>query len=154
MKTYILEQEQLLNVTIEKAWEFFSSPENLDELTPDDMGFSITTPRPIPRIKAGQIIEYKVSPILGIPLYWKTEITEVNDKSSFIDNQLKGPYKLWKHTHTFTEVEDKVLMHDRVEYALPLGLIGRLVHSIYVRNKLKDIFDYRYKKIDFIFKNS
>ncbi len=151
MTPYILEREQLIDTTIEKAWRFFSSPENLQELTPDDMGFNIVTEKPIPEMYEGQLLEYKVRPILNIPLYWKTEILNVTDHSSFVDMQLKGPYKLWRHTHTFQEVEDGVLMHDRVEYILPLGIFGRLAHFIYVKRKLNWIFDYRYNTVAKIF---
>lgn len=151
MRHFILEREQLINTTLEEAWRFFSSPENLEELTPDDMGFDIITPKPIPDMYEGQLIEYKVRPILNVPLYWKTEIVNVSHLSSFVDTQLKGPYKLWRHTHTFQKVDGGVLMKDKVEYALPLGIIGRLAHTLFVKRKLNKIFDYRLNTVDKIF---
>ena len=103
MATYELGRTQIITASLEKTWEFFSSPENLDKLTPANMGFDILKPRPLPKMYEGQIIEYKVRPVLGIPLYWKTEITEVRPMKFFIDNQIKGPYNLWRHKHTFEE---------------------------------------------------
>lgn len=151
MKTYVLEREQVIQATLDEAWQFFSSPENLEELTPDNMGFDIITPRPLPQMHEGQLIEYKVRPILNIPIYWKTEIINVVDRRSFADTQLNGPYKLWHHTHTFKEVPEGILMKDKVEYALPLGVLGRIAHSLFVKNKLKNIFDYRYKTVEKLF---
>lgn len=151
MKTYILEREQVLHSPLEQVWEYFSSPENLNELTPPNMGFEILSKRPIARMHKGQEIEYKVRPVLNIPLYWRTRITEVKDLVSFVDEQLKGPYKLWRHTHTFVEKDGRVFMNDKVEYALPFSIIGHLTHSLYVKARLKEIFDYRYQKVDEVF---
>ncbi|NNE25982.1 MAG: SRPBCC family protein [Saprospiraceae bacterium] len=151
MKIYTLERTQQLKVTLDEAWDFFSSPENLDEITPGDMGFDIISKRPIPKMFEGQLIEYKVRPVLNIPMYWKTKIVEVNDRESFVDEQLKGPYKLWRHKHSFEPNEKGVLMRDRVDYALPLGIIGQIGHSIFVKKRLNDIFDFRYQKIEEIF---
>ena len=151
MKVYTLERKQQLNVTLDQAWDFFSSPENLDEITPNDMGFDIISERPIPKMFEGQLIEYKVRPVLNIPMYWKTKIVEVNNKASFVDEQLNGPYKLWRHKHTFEANEDGVLMRDIVDYALPMGFLGQFAHAIFVKARLNEIFDYRYKKIQEIF---
>jgi len=148
MKTYSLRKEQIIQSTLPEIWEFFSSPENLDKLTPSNMGFEILTPRPLPSMFAGQIIEYKVRPVLNIPMYWKTEITEVKDQDYFIDEQLKGPYALWRHKHIFSEHEQGVLMVDELEYGLPLGPLGSLAHAIYVKARLKEIFDYRFEMVD------
>jgi len=151
MKVYTLERKQTLNATLEEVWDFFSSPENLDKLTPSNMGFDILTPRPLPKMYPNQEIEYKVRPVLNIPLYWKTRITEVKPKEYFIDEQLKGPYSLWKHKHTFSEDKGHVYMHDKVEYALPMGLLGRIIHRLYVKTRLEEIFDYRLKVVDELF---
>jgi len=143
MKEYLLTREQIVKAPIEKVWAFFSDPENLNELTPSNMGFEITTPRPLAKMFQGQIIEYKVRPILNIPLYWKTEIIDVDPGSSFIDNQVKGPYSLWHHTHTFKAKDTKfTLMGDTVRYALPMGFVGRIAHSLYVKKRLAEIFDF------------
>ncbi len=151
MKTYKLYREQKLNITLDEAWDFFSSPANLDLLTPTDMGFNIITEQPIPKMYENQIIEYKVSPVLNIPIYWKTKITEVIDKVSFTDQQMKGPYALWKHIHVFEDRGDHVMMTDDLTYALPLGFIGQIAHSVFVKNRLEEIFDYRYVKAEELF---
>ena len=151
MKTYKLYREQRLNITIAEAWDFFSSPANLDLLTPTDFGFVIKTAQPIPTMYENQIIEYKVSPILNIPIHWKTKITEVVDNVSFTDQQMKGPYKLWKHIHTFEDKGDHIMMTDDLTYALPFGFIGQIAHSLFVKNRLEEIFDYRYDKAEELF---
>ena len=151
MATYVLERTQIINATLDQTWDFFSSPENLNKLTPANMGFDILTPKPLPKMFEGQIIEYKVRPVLNISIYWKTEITEVKPKHFFIDNQIKGPYKLWKHKHTFEELDNKVKMTDHVTYTLPMGLIGSFAHILYVKQTLADIFDYRYTVVNQIF---
>lgn len=151
MKANILTRTQLISGSMEDVWDFFSSPENLNNLTPDNMGFKILSPTPIPKMFEGQEIEYKVSPILGIPLYWKTVIKEVKPYQSFVDIQVKGPYKLWKHTHTYEQTEDGILMKDKVEYLLPLGYLGQLLVPIYVKNRLEEIFDYRQEKVAQLF---
>ena len=151
MKIYKLEKKQLLNTTLDKAWDFFSSPENLDALTPNDMGFVIKTPRPIAKIHQGQIINYTVSPILKIPLSWTTEITEVTDKEKFIDLQIKGPYKLWRHSHHFKATKEGVEMTDVVEYAIPFGFLGRIAKWLFVERKLEQIFNFRYTQVNALF---
>ena len=151
MDANILERKQLINADIEDVWDYFSSPENLNDLTPGNMGFKILSPTPVPKMHEGQIIEYRVSPILSIPLYWKTIIKEVVQYESFIDIQAKGPYKLWKHTHRYEQMGDQVLMTDKVEYILPLGMLGQALNSIYVKARLNQIFDYRYKRVEQIF---
>ena len=144
----VLERSQLITGTLEEVWDYFSSPENLNELTPNNMGFKILTKTPIPKMHEGQIIEYKVSPILGIPLYWKTIIKEVVPLKSFVDQQAKGPYKLWRHTHTYTQQGGQVLMTDKVEYLLPFGYLGQMLNPVFVRSRLEEIFDYRYERIE------
>ena len=151
MRTYKLERKQKLKATITEVWDFFSNPENLDLLTPDDMGFEITSPLPLARMYRGQRIEYKVSPILNIPLKWVTEITEVEDNYAFVDEQRKGPYKYWRHKHIFEDMGDHVIMYDRLEYALPFGVLGTLAHKLYVQKRLTEIFDYRYDKVENLF---
>lgn len=151
MKVYTLERSQTLNSTLEEVWDYFSSPKNLDELTPKNMGFQIVTELDSKGMYQGQEIEYYVRPILNIPLYWKTLISEVDTHKSFIDQQIKGPYKLWRHKHTFEEVNGKVRMHDKVEYALPFNFLGSIAHAVFVKQRLDEIFDYRYKMVDKIF---
>ncbi len=100
---------------------------------------------------AGQLIEYRVRPFAGFPLYWMTEITQVKDREYFIDEQRFGPYALWHHQHHFMQTDGGTLMTDIVHYKNPLGLLGRLANRLFVRKKLKQIFDYRYKKIEELF---
>lgn len=146
-KAYSLKTVQHLPITMEQAWEFFSNPANLQQITPSQLGFSIISSHHREKMYAGQIIEYTVKPILGIPLYWMTEITHVEDKKYFIDEQRFGPYCLWHHQHHFKEVENGVEMTDIVHYKLPLGILGRIAHGLFVKKQLKEIFDYRYKVV-------
>ena len=150
MKVYSKQTVQHVNATIEECWEFFSSPANLQKITPQSMGFKITD-FDGKNMYAGQIIQYKVSPLLGIKLPWVTEITFVKEGSYFIDEQRFGPYSLWHHKHFFEPVENGVKMTDLVHYALPLGFIGRIMNTLVVKNKLKEIFEYREQKVNEIF---
>lgn len=117
------------------------------------MGFIVRTELP-DKMYEGLMIEYTVSPMLGIPMNWITEIKTVKNHSFFVDEQRKGPYRIWHHEHHFKEVEGGVEMTDIVSYELPLGLLGRLMHPILVKNKLKEIFDYRRQKVDELFIDS
>jgi len=144
MKTYKLKAVQKLPISIIEGWEFFSSPKNLQEITPNDIGFIITSEHePNEKAYAGQIITYIISPVLGIPLRWMTEITHVKDHDYFVDEQRFGPYALWHHTHQFKEISGGIEMTDTVHYALPMGFLGRLAHVIFVKKKLEKIFEYR-----------
>lgn len=147
MKIYTLTKKQFLPITLEQAWDFFSSPVNLKKITPEYMGFKITSDLGDGKMYPGQIISYIVTPVLGIPMSWTTEITHVLDKKYFVDEQRFGPYSLWHHQHWFREVEGGVEMTDIVNYGLPLGFLGRIANSIFVQNKLKEIFDYREKVV-------
>lgn len=142
MWLHTLEQHQRLPIPMEEAWEFFSSPGNLDEITPADLGFQITSP-PAARMYEGQIITYrvKIAPALWVP--WVTEIKCVDEGHSFVDEQRFGPYKFWHHRHHFEPVGGGVLMTDLVHYGLPLGPFGAIAHVLFVRRKLEWIFDYR-----------
>ncbi len=148
MKTYTLKTVQKLPISLSEAWEFFSSPANLKEITPEYMGFKITSDHaPEEKMYPGQIISYIVTPVLGIPLRWMTEITHVKDKEYFVDEQRFGPYALWHHTHRFKEIRGGVEMTDTVQYALPFGILGQLAHPILVKGKLEKIFAYRLEKL-------
>jgi ligand-binding SRPBCC domain-containing protein len=150
-KVYSLQTVQQLPVSLEVAWDFFSSPKNLQKITPDHLGFKIISKHHGEKMYSGQIIEYKVKPVLGIPLYWMTEITHVEDKKFFIDEQRFGPYSLWHHQHHFKENDKGVEMTDIVHYKLPLGFLGDIAHTLFVKNQLKQIFDYRYKVVEELF---
>lgn len=119
MAVYSFSTQQILPITLEKAWEFFSNPANLQEITPRDMNFRIISQFHGTQMYPGQVIEYKVSPIKGLSMYWMTEITHVEEGKYFIDEQRFGPYSLWHHQHHFREVEGGVEMTDIVHYKIP-----------------------------------
>ena len=145
-----IEREQWINIPIERAWEYFSSPNNLSEITPKEMGFIIKN-NPPEEMYEGLMIEYAVKPLFSIPMKWITEIKYVHDQSYFVDEQRKGPYKMWHHEHHFKAVDGGVEVTDIVSYELPLGFLGRLVHPILVKGKLEEIFEYRFKKVEELF---
>ena len=150
MKIYTLKSIQRLPISIEKAWEFFSDPKNLKTITPDYMGF-ITLSGDDRSMFPGQIIQYIVTPVMGIPMKWVTEITHVQEQKYFVDEQRFGPYALWHHNHFFKELPGGVEMEDIVDYKIPMGIIGQMVHPILVQPKLKEIFDYRTQKLTELF---
>jgi ligand-binding SRPBCC domain-containing protein len=150
-KVYSFKTVQKMPVTLDAAWDFFSNPANLAQITPDGMGFKTISSFHGPVMYAGQVIEYKVKPLLGIPLYWMTEITHVDDKKYFVDEQRFGPYSLWHHQHHFTAIEGGVEMADIVHYKLPLWLLGDIANALFVRSKLKKIFDHRFRKVEEMF---
>jgi ligand-binding SRPBCC domain-containing protein len=135
------------------VWDFFSSPSNLSKITPPEMGFNITSPYQ-PEMYPGMFISYKVSPSLGIKLNWVTEITQISRNRFFIDEQRRGPYSIWHHEHHFREVEGGVEMHDILFYHVPFGLFGKLADLLFVKNKIKQIFDFRKKRINELFPGS
>jgi len=143
MAAHVLERSQFLPITLEQAWAFFSSPRNLAVITPPEMGFVIHAPFDDTPTHTGQRINYTVKPVLGIPLKWTTLINDVEKPFRFVDTQISGPYKRWWHQHTFEVVDGGVMMHDRVEYELPLGPLGELAHTIFVKSKLEGIFSFR-----------
>lgn len=152
-KIYSLKTVQRIPINLNKAWEFFSSPANLQEITPDNLGFKIISKHHGNKMYAGQVIEYKVSPLLGIPVYWMTEITHVEDKKYFVDEQRCGPYSMWHHQHHFKEKEGGVEMTDIVHYKLPIWFLGDIANSLFVKKQLQQIFDYRFKKVEEMFGN-
>ena len=151
MNVYNLTKTQFLNCTIEEAWDYFSSPKNLKELTPEYMDFIIKSDLGDGTMYQGQIIEYTVKPIMRIPIQWITEITHLKQHFYFVDEQKSGPYRLWHHQHKFEKKDNGVLMTDIVHYALPLSFLGVIANSLFVKRQLKNIFDYRNKKVSEIF---
>jgi len=149
--TYTFKSEQFLNTSLDTAWEFFSSARNLAQITPPEMAFEIHTDLENVEVYEGMIIDYTVRPLFGIPLKWKTEICRVNKPHFFSDKQLKGPYSLWEHTHSFIEKDNGVLMQDEVKYKLPLGFIGALAHTFIVKKKIRDIFKFREETLNRLF---
>ncbi len=151
MATYSLKTVQNMPISLEEGWAFFSNPANLQAITPSNMGFEIISKHHGTEMYAGQIIEYKVRPVLGIPIYWMTEITQVVDKKYFIDEQRFGPYQLWHHQHHFKEVKGGVEMVDIVHYRNPLGVLGNIANAVYVKKQLQTIFEYRFTKVEELF---
>jgi ligand-binding SRPBCC domain-containing protein len=147
-KVYSFKTVQRIPISLEQAWDFFSSPENLKEITPSNLGFNIISKYHGKRMYQGQVIEYKVSPVLGIPLYWMTEITHVEDQRFFVDEQRFGPYSLWHHQHHFKAVEGGVEMTDIVHYKLPLWILGDIANTIMVRRQLQQIFEHRFTAVE------
>jgi ligand-binding SRPBCC domain-containing protein len=146
MKIYTKKAFQKLPITQRQAWEFLSDPKNLKVITPDYMGFNILSGADRP-MYAGQIIQYIVTPVMGIKTKWVTEITHVKEGSYFVDEQRFGPYALWHHKHFIKEIDGGVEMEDIIDYKVPLGFIGQMVHPFLVKPKLDEIFDYRQKKL-------
>lgn len=150
MKIYTLHTKQKLPISVDEAWEFLSNPHNLKTITPEYMGFDIISGADRPMFP-GQLIQYIVTPIAGIKTKWVTEITHVKDKEYFVDEQRFGPYALWHHKHFITPIEGGVEMEDIVDYKLPFGILGQLVHPFLVAPKLQEIFTHRRTKLLAIF---
>ena len=150
MKIYTLHKKQNLPITVDEAWNFLSSPKNLKTITPDYMGFNILSGADRP-MYPGQIIQYIVTPVLGIKTKWVTEITHVKNKEYFVDEQRFGPYSLWHHKHFIKEIDGGVEMEDIVDYKVPMGILGQMVHPILVKPKLEEFFTYRTKKLEELF---
>jgi len=140
-KVYRLEQSQLIATERKAVFGFFSNAFNLEKLTPGFLNFQILTEGPID-IQKDTIIEYRIK-LFGIPMFWRTRIERFEPDTVFIDSQVKGPYALWRHTHTFEDVPEGTLMRDIVIYKLPFGFLGTIAHALFVRRTLKKIFEFR-----------
>ncbi|MEJ7827683.1 MAG: SRPBCC family protein [Segetibacter sp.] len=147
-KVYTIKEVQNMPLTLQKAWDFFSKPANLKDITPANMGFIIRSRYHGEQMYPGQIIEYTVKPLLGIPFYWMTEITHVAEGKYFIDEQRFGPYSLWHHQHHFKQIPGGVEMTDIVHYKIPFWFLGDIANALLVRNELKKIFDFRRQKVE------
>lgn len=141
MKPHILERTCVINRNINELFSFFSKAENLNKITPPELGFRIVSKLPI-EMKKGARIDYTIR-LNGIPFAWKTEITEWNPPFSFTDTQLKGPYRMWVHRHLFEELGQSTRMTDIVEYISPGGPFEFIPHKLFVERKVNKIFDYR-----------
>ena len=147
---HTITQEQFLPLDMEAAWDFFSDPGNLCRITPDWLKFTISCPTP-ERMYAGQIVTYTINPFPGIRTAWVTEITQVREPYFFVDEQRLGPYRFWHHQHVFHSHNAGVLMQDIVNYALPLGSLGDLVHTFFVKRRLQTIFSFRQQTLKQMF---
>ncbi len=148
---YKYSSEQFVPIPLDKAWDFFSNPDNLAKLTPTDIGFEPVTKSQDKTMYPGFFITYKVAPLLGIKITWATEITQVKEHDYFVDEQRMGPYKIWHHEHHFSEVEGGTLITDIIHYALPGGFLGKWAHPFLVKPKLAEIFAFREKRVKELF---
>lgn len=150
MKLNVFKRTQILPINKDIAWSFFSNPKNLSTITPPKMGFNILSDLP-EIVYRGLIIQYKVSPLLGIKMNWVTEITQAEPPHFFIDEQRFGPYKFWHHQHIFNEHPNGVEMVDIVHYLLPFGFLGNLFGKRFVEREIEKIFEYRKSILNKIF---
>lgn len=151
MGNYKLETSQVVHASLETCWNFFSSPKNLCKITPPSLDFVIKSDLP-EKMYAGMMIEYRVRPMLGIPVSWLTEITYIEEGKFFADEQRVGPYAIWHHEHFFEEITpDQVMMRDRIHYRLPLSPLSDIIHPFIVKPQLDAIFSFRQKAVDELF---
>jgi ligand-binding SRPBCC domain-containing protein len=146
---YTLRREQWIECPIDEVFAFFADAHNLEEITPPWVGFKILS-MSTESVEEGTVILYRLR-LHGIPVHWRTNIREWNPPYSFVDEQTRGPYKKWHHTHTFEAHGSRTKMTDEVQYLLPLGILGRIVHAVKVRRDVSRIFDYRRQRIDALF---
>jgi ligand-binding SRPBCC domain-containing protein len=151
MAFYQFKASQKIPATLERVWDFISSPANLKKITPDQMGFDITSGELPEKMYPGMIISYRVSPLLGIKMTWVTEITHVREGTYFVDEQRVGPYALWHHEHFIEPIEGGVLMHDIISYKPPVGFLGAIANTMFIKRQLKGIFSYRQQALETIF---
>jgi ligand-binding SRPBCC domain-containing protein len=147
---YQLKRQQLVKTDMGTCWEFFSSPKNLAVITPDYMRFTVLTEQP-EKMYEGLMIAYTITPLLGIRMGWVTEIKYVHEHLFFVDEQRKGPYRMWHHEHHFEAVEGGILMTDIVSYMLPFGILGKFAHWLFVKKQLEGIFDHRFAVVERLF---
>ncbi len=148
---HCLNYSQKLPISLEECWDFFSSPANLKTLTPLHLGFEITNDLQDKKMYPGQIIAYTIRPLWNMPMEWVTEITHVEEQNYFIDEQRIGPYKMWHHEHRFTPIPNGTEMVDTIYYQLPLGPLGKAIHTFKVEQEIKAIFAYRQEKLETLF---
>ena len=145
MRVYTLRCEMITPCSLEKTFAIFENPYNLAKITPPWLSFKVTSDEHVEMRKDAEITY--IIRWLGLPMRWKTLILEYQPPTLFVDEQARGPYKLWRHRHTFESTPSGVKIGDRVEYALPLGVLGRLAHSLMVRRQLIGIFKYRQREL-------
>ncbi|UQB69247.1 SRPBCC family protein [Epilithonimonas zeae] len=148
---YELYREQQLHCSLDEAWEFFTSPNNLPLIAPQEMDFTVLTEVNNGIIYNGMQIDYRLKPLFGIPIRWKSEVRSLENKRCFVDYQLEGPYKMWHHYHEFVQNEKGVLMKDHLKYEMKYGFFGKIVNHLIVRDKLEYIFNNRRTVIEGLF---
>ena len=151
MRPKRLEFTSIVPRSLEETWDFFSRPENLEKLTPEDVSFNILSPVEGVKMYEGMIIQYTIAPLLNIPMNWVTEITHIKDKEYFIDEQRFGPYAFWHHQHHFKAVDGGTEMKDILHYKVPIPIIGDIADAILVDKQVEQIFSYRTKVIKELF---
>jgi ligand-binding SRPBCC domain-containing protein len=151
MSVYRLQDEIVIYAPLDEVWDFFTDPRNLKKITPEKMAFQDVYEPDAQKVYPGMLLVYKVSPLLGIPLTWITEITHVEPKKRFVDDQLEGPFGMWHHIHEFEEVDGGTLARDILYYSMPFGFLGTLVHSFTVAKQTKEIFKFRKAALEKLF---
>tara|TARA_R110002050_G_scaffold75052_7_gene160959 strand:+ start:117 stop:572 length:456 start_codon:yes stop_codon:yes gene_type:complete len=151
MGFYQFKRTQEIKTSVDEIWKFISDPSNLKLITPDYMGFDITSENIPSQMYEGMIISYKVSPLLGIKTTWVTEITHLKKNSYFVDEQRVGPYRIWHHQHIVKPITNGTLMTDIVSYQPPLGFLGSIANELIIKGKLQEIFEYRTNALEEIF---
>ncbi|MEM6966448.1 MAG: SRPBCC family protein [Bacteroidota bacterium] len=151
MKVYTKKWTQFVPRPMDEVWAFFSRPENLNEVTPQEMNFEILSDIAGKPMYEGMIINYKVSPVFGIRMRWTTEIQVIKEQEYFVDEQRFGPYAMWHHEHHFREADGGVYMTDLLNYAIPFGPIGWLANALFVDAKIEEIFRFRVQAVERLF---
>ncbi len=146
---YVLERTLTVAAPRSEVFAFFADAANLERMTPPFLGFHILTPLPI-EMRPGTVIDYRIR-LNGVPLRWRTTIESYEAGERFVDVQSKGPYSVWRHTHSFVDVPGGTEVRDHVEYQLPLGPLGRIAHQLFVRRQLATIFDFRTRVMSTMF---
>ncbi|MGD1978711.1 MAG: SRPBCC family protein [Akkermansiaceae bacterium] len=147
MKVHTLTQEQSLPITLEEAWSFFSSPRNLEEMTPPGMGFRIVS-LPSETLYEGEIIQYSVKAFPGVWIPWISEIKAVREGDSFVDDQISGPFKFWHHRHSFEDVNGGTVVKDLVNYSIGFGPFGEIARALFVKKQLEEMFRFRRSRLE------
>jgi len=142
---------QKIPAGIDEVWDFFSNPENLVKITPEEMHMRILNKEDVGSLYPGMTISYKLYPFFDFPVRWSTEIQTVDRPHEFSDEQKSGPYEFWRHRHLFSELPDGVEMTDIIEYKIPFGFFGEMLDNLLIQSRLEYVFSYRRKKIEEIF---
>jgi ligand-binding SRPBCC domain-containing protein len=142
--------QQIVPAALDEVWQFFATPKNLPRITPPHLKFEILTPVP-EKMYPGLMIGYRVRPLLGIPVHWLTEITQIEPQQFFVDEQRLGPYRIWHHEHHFRPVDGGVEMQDIITYQMPFGWLSAPLHALVVKKQLEQIFAFRTHSVREIF---
>lgn len=148
---YQLRKTQNIPIPVPEAWDFFSKPDNLAKITPEYMNFKILSKSDAGEMYPGMFVTYTVSPFFHLSLNWATEITQIKEHKYFIDNQIRGPYKIWHHEHHFKAIDGGTEMRDILFYDVPYGFLGRMVHKLFIRKRVEEIFEFREHKVKELF---